>query len=196
MASVSAPPPGIADPSRRTLTNPVMKDKVTFTRYSAETGGQSTHFRVTVAPGGGPPLHYHDTYTETFRPLVGITTIHLNGAAILLHPGTSDAVTVPLAKVHDFKNETDQDIELEGELNPGSEGFEKSIYVLYGLARDGRCNSDGTPKGFVENCLAFEMGDMRLPGVMGTVGVPIIKATVRFARWMRWERELVERYWL
>ena len=40
MASVTAPPPGIADPSRRTLFNPMMRDRVTFLAYSAETGGE------------------------------------------------------------------------------------------------------------------------------------------------------------
>ena len=67
--------------------------------------------------------------------------------------------------------------------------------MLYGLARDGLCNHDGSPKGFVNAAMAFDMGDMRLPGLLWSVGMPVVKLTARFARWMGWERELVERYW-
>lgn len=50
-------PPGIRDPSRRTLRNAVVKDDVEILKYGHETNGAYTEVRVRVAPGGGTPIH-------------------------------------------------------------------------------------------------------------------------------------------
>jgi mannose-6-phosphate isomerase-like protein (cupin superfamily) len=64
-------PPGMRSPPRRTLTNPLIKDKVIFEKYGIETGGEYTQVRVTVSPGGGTPLHYHTSYEEHMVPQRG-----------------------------------------------------------------------------------------------------------------------------
>ena len=50
----------------RILTNPAVRDKVTFLKTSAETKGAYVMVEVELAPGGGNRLHYHVDYKEIF----------------------------------------------------------------------------------------------------------------------------------
>ena len=52
---------------KRTIVNPIIKDTVTFLQTSQESGGKITEGEITLMPGGGNPLHYHKTYSETFK---------------------------------------------------------------------------------------------------------------------------------
>ncbi len=56
---------------KRTIVNPIIKDTVTFLKTPEETNGQMTEAEITLMPGGGNPLHYHKTYSETFSALEG-----------------------------------------------------------------------------------------------------------------------------
>jgi quercetin dioxygenase-like cupin family protein len=54
---------------KRHIVNPVIKDTATFIQTSAESNGTVSEFDFTLMPGGGNPLHYHKTYSETFTAL-------------------------------------------------------------------------------------------------------------------------------
>ena len=90
------------------------------------------------------------------------------------------------------------DIEFHGYLRPSHPGFERSLYILYGLAQDGLVcegpDDRGVPKSFVTTCMVMAMSDMALPGLGWKVFDPVIKGVAAWGRWMGWERELVERY--
>lgn len=55
-----------------------------------------------------------------------------------LNPGESKKIE--LKEWHLFENPTDEDVKFRVRLEPASEGFEKIIYIVYGLARDGHVN--------------------------------------------------------
>jgi quercetin dioxygenase-like cupin family protein len=80
-------PPGMRDPARRTLANPLIKDLVIFEKYGAETGGEYTQVRVTVSPGGGTPLHYHTSYEEHMAPTKGTLGVVLGEESKLFEVG-------------------------------------------------------------------------------------------------------------
>lgn len=199
--TLNHPTPGLLNPSLRTLSNPILKDTITFLSYSAETQGACTRLRVRCAPGGGTPPHYHTTYTERFitpatLPASTPLTITIDDTTHKLHSGAE--ATVPIDTVHSFRNDNDDetgDVEFEVQIEPGNEGFEKSLYILYGLAREGQVDAQGVPKRFSQLCLIAEMGDLSRPGWLRDVGRGVVWAGARWARWWGEERELVERFW-
>ncbi|PSR51862.1 hypothetical protein AHMF7605_28525 [Adhaeribacter arboris] len=56
---------------RRIIVNPCLKESIIFVQTAAETNGAVTELIITLQPGGGNPLHYHTSYTETFTALEG-----------------------------------------------------------------------------------------------------------------------------
>jgi quercetin dioxygenase-like cupin family protein len=201
-------PPGVLDPSRRTITNAVMKDSIHFHEYGYENSGHATIATLTCAPGGGPPMHYHNTYTERFKAIDGNLVLYLDGTSeehkIVLKPGES--AEVPIGHAHRFTCEEDglpvdsegkrkEVITFEGSVWPSHAGFERSLYIMYGLANDGLANSEGVPKNVVHLALIAEMSDMRFPGWNGAVVNWLGKGLAWWARWMGEEERLLEKYW-
>ena len=56
---------------KRTIVNPIFNDVVTFLQTAEESGGKISEAEITLMPGGGNPLHYHKTYSETFTAMDG-----------------------------------------------------------------------------------------------------------------------------
>ncbi|MCJ1480633.1 hypothetical protein MMC06_000788 [Schaereria dolodes] len=191
------------DDPKRLLINPVLKDEVYFLKYSSETNGQCTRLRIKLDPSGGPPLHYHNTYTETFSPSPAPASslpnsndlgVELDSKLIRITQGES--VTVPMGTVHRFYSPyDDHSISFECELRPGNEGFEKSLSILYGLARDGLCNGDGIPKSPVHLSLVGRLGDFNSAGWGPWLMTPLIWGFVKYGKWSGEEERLVRKYW-
>lgn len=128
----------------RRIYNPVQKDAATFLETSEETGGERTLAEVKVAPGGGTRPHYHKTYAEHFEVIEGILEVLVGEETRDLRAGQK--AVVPKNTLHRFHNGTDETVTFLCEMRPGQPGFEKTLKVGYGLARDGLTRSDGTPK--------------------------------------------------
>ncbi|RDW57499.1 hypothetical protein BP6252_13759 [Coleophoma cylindrospora] len=187
-------PPGIRIEARRTIANPKIKDIVTFVKYGAETNGEYTELRLKLAPGGEAGMHYHTLYTETFTALNGKLGVYTGSTGRLeLEPGESRLV--PVREVHYFFNPGEEDIECKIVVAPSHEGFEKSLYIMYGLARDGLCREKGVPNSFVHLCLILTLADIRPPGIVFTLVSPIVYLTAAIARWWEIEEDLLHRYW-
>ncbi|KAL9627439.1 MAG: hypothetical protein Q9164_007607 [Protoblastenia rupestris] len=190
----SSGPPGIKDEARRTLTNPMLKDEVFFEKYGIETNGEYTRLKIKVAPGGGTPLHYHNTYSERFIAEDGTLTVVVGDETHQLNDG-ADAF-VPIGTMHQFRNDNpDRRVTFYVEIRPAHLGFEKSLYVLYGMARDGLCNENGIPKSLILACLLGDMSDMSSPGVIMTLGKTFVMAMAAYARWTGEEERLLKEYW-
>jgi mannose-6-phosphate isomerase-like protein (cupin superfamily) len=74
----------------------------TFKVTGTETGGAFDLFEMTIAPGGGPPLHIHRTHDETYRMLEGRLTVQLGTERVTLTEGMF--VFVPRGTPHAFLN--------------------------------------------------------------------------------------------
>lgn len=187
-------PPGIADNSRRKIWTPVAKDWAVFEKYGRETNGEYTLLTVSVAPGGQNAAHWHGSYSETFTAEKGDVGIYSKTLGkIKLSPGES--VTVPPGEEHYFYNENDKDVEMKIKLQPAREGFEKGLYILYGLARDGKSANGGIPNSFMHSSIIFSMSDMWPSGLAGAIMTPIMKVMAFVGRVSGTEERLVRQYW-
>lgn len=176
----------------RTIINPVIKDEVTFIRTSAETNGQCTEVMVTLIPGGGTPMHYHTTFAETFIATRGDLTIGLDkGRSVILQPGES--FTASRTVLHRFYNATKHPIHFKVLIQPGSEGFEQSLRIMYGLATDGLTNDRSIPKRLIHTAILFKLGDLNGKGILTLLG-PLLKYLANKAKKNGIEELLVNKY--
>ena len=175
----------------RRIYNPVQKDYVTFLKTSEETNGECTLVDVELAPKGGVVLHYHKTYSEKFDCLDGELMVQAGKAIHTLLPGQS--ITALPNINHRFFNTSDKVCKFRVELRPASRGFEQSLQVGYGLARDGQTNDKGFPKDRLALAWLFDISESNLPGWMSIFEF-ILRKQAKKARAKQLDRELVERY--
>lgn len=101
-----------------------------------ETDGRFFGFIATEPPGGGPPLHTHDSEDELFVVLSGEFTFTIGGRLTKVGPGGS--TVAPRGIAHCFKNCSNDRARILVGFTPGSiEGF-----FDYGLPVNGRAPGD------------------------------------------------------
>jgi len=176
---------------KKTIINPLFKDSVTFTQTAAETNGRITSLSVTQMPGGGPPMHYHRKFTETFIVLEGRLTIVLKDRTIQLSAG--ERYTVRKKEVHRFLNQSGLPVVFTTLIQPASPGFEKALCILYGLADDGRTDSNGIPRHPLELAAISRMSDMHQPGLK-VILAPVLSLLACIARITKVDQKLIARY--
>ena len=187
-------PPGMTNALRRRIWTPVAKDWTTFEKYGRETNGEYTLLTVSVAPGGANAPHWHGSYSETFMAEKGDVGIYSKSTGIaMLSPGES--ITVIPGEVHHFFNPSDEEVEMKVKLQPAREGFEKGLYILYGLARDGESADGGRPNSLMHAAVICSMSDMWPGGVRGIILTPVLKILAFFGRIGGIEERLVRQYW-
>jgi mannose-6-phosphate isomerase-like protein (cupin superfamily) len=192
-------PPGIKDESRRTIVNKNSGEIIIWKQYGVETGGKEAAAELTCSPGGGPPIHYHTTYAERFEAVEGEMGVlvgkdHRNLEKVHLKPG--EGLDVPIGTVHRFFNDGDKDVKFRGYVRPAHAGFEKSLYILFGLNNDGLADpKTGMPTSLLHTALIGDMSDMRFPGFQGGLMNYVGSLLAMYARWTGVEEELLKKYW-
>ena len=177
---------------RRTIVNPIIKDTVTFLQTAEESGGKITEANITLMPGGGNPLHYHKTYSETFTAMDGDLGLKLGKKGTkILRAGESH--TVEPMSLHGFFNPTDKEIKFNVKLSPGHTGLENSLRILYGLAADGLTNNKSIPKRLKHAAIIVCMSDMNVPGLL-TLLYPLLKRMANKAKTDGEEQKLIDKY--
>ena len=177
---------------KRTIVNPIIKDTVTFLQTSEETNGKITEAEITLMPSGSNPLHYHKTYSETFRAIEGELGVKLGKkTSRILKPGESYTVA-PMA-LHSFFNPTENEIKFNVTLSPGHTGFENSLRIIYGLASDGFTDKNTIPKSIKHTAIVVCMSDMNLPGLF-TFLFPVLKLIAKRAKTSGEEQKLIDKY--
>jgi mannose-6-phosphate isomerase-like protein (cupin superfamily) len=177
---------------KRTIVNPIIKDTVTFLQTSEETNGKMTEAEITLMPGGGNPLHYHKTYSETFKAIDGELGLKLGkNNSRTLKPGES--YTVAPMTLHSFFNPTAKEIKFNVRLNPGHTGFENSLRIIYGLASDGLTAKNTIPRSIKHTAIIVSMSDMNLPGLF-TFLFPVLRFIAKRAKTNGEQQELIDRY--
>jgi quercetin dioxygenase-like cupin family protein len=175
----------------RKIYNPIQKDHVTFLSTSDETGGEYTLVEVELAPKGGVGLHYHKTYAEKFDCLEGQLNVQLGKMTHELAPGAS-ATAAPNVN-HRFYNTTDEVCKFRVELRPASKGFERSLQIGYGLARDGETKKNGFPKDKYALAWLFDISESNLPGWM-SLFEGILRRQAKTAVKRGLDKQLIEKY--
>ncbi|WP_158267429.1 cupin domain-containing protein [Adhaeribacter arboris] len=177
---------------KRIIVNPCLKETIIFVKTAAETKREVTELIITLSPGGGNPLHYHTSYSETFTPLQGALGLELkNKKQVILQPGKSHLVKK--GEVHRFFNPGDQEIRFRNEVSPGHTGFENTLRILAALASDGLYSTKNVPKSFTHLAICGMMSDMRLPGLM-SLTLPLLKLMAIRAKKKGIEQQLLDKY--
>lgn len=136
-------------------------------------------------------MHRHRDFDETFIVTEGELTLTLRASSMTLMPG--DQFTVKRNCAHRFSNRSDKPVLFKTVIQPGSEGFENALCILYGLARDNQTRSDGTPSSLMELAVIADMSDMRLTG-MAALMSPIMKLLSAIGRYKRIDERLINTY--
>lgn len=150
----------------RAVYNPVQKDTAIFIETVAESNGRHTVIEVEVSPGGGVGLHYHKSYSETFTCLQGKLQVQVGKKIYSLLPGDASA-TASKNTLHRFFNSSNRPCRFRVVISPGCRGFEESLQIAYGLARDGMVNKKGTPTNIHHLGVLLALSESKLPGWQG-----------------------------
>jgi quercetin dioxygenase-like cupin family protein len=175
----------------RRIWNPVQKDAATFVQTAQESGGSRTVLDLEIAPGGGNMLHYHTTFAEHFTVMSGEFGVQIGQEKFTLKPGES--AVVPPMMLHRWSNIAQNTAMVRVEILPGSTGFERTLQIGYGLARDGLVNKQGLPKNIIHLASLIEMSDTIVPGFFARI-LPIMRLIGNYARRKGIEQQLIERY--
>ena len=176
---------------KRTFVNPAINDIATFVKTSAETNGEYTLMELELGKSDGPPLHYHNAFSEEFQVQEGILYVQVGRDKKVLHPGES--VTIPPRTPHRFYNETNDKVKFHITLRPGHSGMENFIKIFYGLAADGLTDKKGKPKNFAHIAVALTISDSNATGWM-TLLSPIIRNVAKRAKKNGTEKWLMDKY--
>ncbi len=177
--------------TERKIYNPVQRDYVTFLKTSDETNGEYTLVEVELAAGGGVGLHYHKTYSEKFDCLQGILSVQLGKEMHVLEAG-STATAEPYVN-HRFFNNSGRPCKFRVELRPACKGFEQSLQIAYGLARDGKTRSNGFPKDKYALAWLFMISESNLKG-WRSVFESILKNNAKKALQKGLDKTLIRQY--
>ena len=178
---------------KKTIYNAALKETITFNKTSLDTNGAYSELEISLAPGGGNPMHYHKSYTELFAAIEGELGLELsNGKKMLLKPGES--YLVKKGEGHRFFNSGNQQITFTNKVVPGSTGLENTLRILCGLATDGLYNKGNIPKNVYHMGICAVMSDIRLTGIMGIITTPLVALFARIGRNKGIEAELIRKY--
>ncbi|MEM7126887.1 MAG: cupin domain-containing protein [Chloroflexota bacterium] len=175
----------------RTISNPIVGDRLTFIELSSETNDQRTVVEVELQPGGSSALHYHTQVTETFEAVDGTLQIHRGKEKVYIESGQS--ATIEPGIVHGYANATEQEITFRVTVTPGFRGFEQFLQIVYGLAEDGLTTASGMPKRLTHTGVLLDISDTNLPGPIRIIE-PLVKLAGLYARWKGSDKKLFEQY--
>jgi quercetin dioxygenase-like cupin family protein len=163
--------------NERILVNTIIKEHATVVATAEETEGSYSMVDVHMLPDGSNCLHYHRLLTQTFTALEGILHIYLGGKQVVrLDKGES--YTVKPGIVHGLFNPTKSVVRCRIVTTPGLVGYENTMRILSGLAKENKLNKDGFPNDYSATALLMEMGD-----------IYFTKAHTFFYPWIKWKAQ-------
>lgn len=177
----------------RTIHNPIAGHFTTFVTKSYESDHKYTLLEIQLDPGGENTPHYHDSFSETFIGVEGRTGVFINGETLYLESG--DVAVAETGDVHYFFNDTDETVTFQVRIEPGSPGFEKALYILYGLANDGKTDEVGTPNDILDTAIFVAYSNTRASGPLSILN-PLFGRLAGKAQRDGVESQLIERYYL
>ena len=176
---------------KRVFFNPAINDTATFINTSEEMNGQYSLIEIELYKSDGPPLHYHNAFTEKFEVIEGILYLQVGKEKKILNHG--DVVLVPKGVSHRFYNVTNDKVKFRITLEPGHVGMENFIKIIYSLAEDGLTDKKGKPKNFSHLASILVMSDSNAKGMMSLLS-PVIRMVARRAKKNGTEKWLLDKY--
>lgn len=129
---------------RKTLENPMHKERITFLDTAAETGGELLRARVVIGPGGGVPMpHVHPHQEERWAIEAGRGRFRLGRQERLAGPG--ETVVAAPGTPHALSNAGSEDLSMIVELRPALR-TEQLFETVCDLAARGELDAKGRPR--------------------------------------------------
>lgn len=176
---------------KRVFFNPAINDTATFIKTSEETNGEYSLLEIELYKSDGPPMHYHNAFSEKFEVIEGVLYLQIGKEKKILKPG--DIVLVPKEVPHKFYNITNDKVKFRITFAPGHLGMENFIKIIYSLAQDGLTDEKGKPKNFSHLASILVMSDSNASGIMSLLS-PVIRMVARRARKNGTEKWLLDKY--
>jgi len=177
----------------KTYYNPINGEYTTILESSGDTNGAYTHFEVSLAPGGGNPLHYHTKFTEEFFAVKGLLGLQKGKAIAYLKPGES--ALVPTGHHHRFFNDSPDTIIFRVKLTKGQPDFENFLKVMFGLVNDGKTiTKNQIPRNIYHIAVVFKLGDTHLTNPLFKLFSPLVLLFYKQAVKLGVEKDLLELY--
>ncbi len=125
------------------IDNPLSGERFVVHKSASETGGEYVQGEMYFAAhAAGPPEHVHPKLEERFKVVSGTLNVSVGGEERMVTEG--EEVIVPRGTPHRFWNDSEEEVRLEGEVRPALR-METFLETMFGLARDGKTNSNGVP---------------------------------------------------
>lgn len=186
--------PNSSNAKPETIVNPVTGDRMTILDASTDNLGKYVKIRFDLPPGAkGSPLHYHSQMSETFTVLEGCLSIELGETGNRRNMLSGESIVVPAGVHHSFCNASGDWVAFTTENTPAA-GFEQFIRGLYGLAIDGKVNSEGMPKNPLHLAVLLKLSNTIIVGMPPVVFKLMVNTLVWFAQIFNTNSSL-QKYW-
>ena len=117
-------------------------ERLTFTKTTAETGGEYLEIEATYHPQSPqPPAHYHPRQEERFEVLSGTFRLAIDGEEQTYKTG--ERFTIPAKTPHALQNIGDEEGRLRWQVRPALK-TQDFFATLWGLATEGQSGESGT----------------------------------------------------
>jgi quercetin dioxygenase-like cupin family protein len=158
---------------------------------SSVSASKNSVLELNILPGEKTPWHYHTLFSETFRVLKG--TLEVGRGKDILHLKQGDIATIQPNEKHYYHNVSGEECIVTTTSSPGNKNFERSLFILKGLAKDGLASSAGTPRKFSDLVLFVSLSNSRMVGFQ-KIAEPIFNFFAKAAIKKGHLNELIQKY--
>lgn len=127
------------------IRDPVLRQRLRFTRTTEGDGGEVLHVETWVEPGGGVTPHFHPAMEERFEVLAGRPSFLAGRKWRSADPG--ETVVVPAGLKHAYRNRTDEEVHMVCHVRPPST-LQEFLEEAAALGRAGLITRRALPKSF------------------------------------------------
>jgi quercetin dioxygenase-like cupin family protein len=127
------------------VADPVLRQKLEFSRSTDPDGGEVLHVEIWLDPGGGVTPHLHPSMEERFEVLAG-TPSFLAGRRWST-AARGEIVVVPAGMRHAYRNRSDETAHMVCHARPPST-LQEFLEETAALSRAGKITRRGLPTGF------------------------------------------------
>lgn len=165
-----------------TVDNPVTGDRVTFLKTAADTNGALLQIEYIVTRRESEPhipLHIHLVSEERFEVRIGKLGVIIGKEKNKKILNVGESILIPPGTPHTFWNTGEEDLHFITDIKPPGQ-FQAYWETMFGLARDGKVNSQGLPN-ILQLMVLAQIADSYTPdpppavlkfiiAILGTIG--------------------------
>jgi quercetin dioxygenase-like cupin family protein len=126
------------------VEDPVLRQRLRFSRTTDPDGGEVLHVEIWVDPGGGVTPHLHPAMEERFEVLEGRPSFLAGRTWTTAAPG--ETVVVPPGVRHAYRNRSDETAHMVCHARPPST-LQEFLEEAAALSRAGKITRRALPKG-------------------------------------------------